>query len=81
MLGLHEGAVVGMADGYAQATGRPAFVNLHAAAGTGNAMGALTNSVVPHSPLVITAGSRSETRWATRSCSPTSTRRSCPGRW
>ncbi|WP_369370018.1 benzoylformate decarboxylase [Promicromonospora sp. Populi] len=31
-------------------------MNLHAAAGTGNAMGALTNAVVAHSPLVITAG-------------------------
>lgn len=39
VLGLHEGAVVSMADGYAQASGRPALVNLHAASGTGNAMG------------------------------------------
>ena len=31
VLGLHEGAVVGMADGYAQGTGRAAFVNLHTA--------------------------------------------------
>lgn len=56
ILGLHEGVVTGMADGYAQATGKPAFVNLHAAAGTGNAMGALTNARYSHSPLVITAG-------------------------
>jgi len=56
VLGLHEGAVVAMADGYAQATGRPTLVNLHAAAGTGNGMGVLTNSVYSHSPLVITAG-------------------------
>ncbi|MGV8872564.1 MAG: benzoylformate decarboxylase [Rhodococcus sp. (in: high G+C Gram-positive bacteria)] len=56
VLGLHEGAVIAMADGYAQASGRAAFVNLHAAAGTGNAMGPLTNSVYSHSPLVITAG-------------------------
>lgn len=27
ILGLHEGAVVGMADGYALASGKPAFVN------------------------------------------------------
>ncbi|CAM02420.1 benzoylformate decarboxylase [Saccharopolyspora erythraea NRRL 2338] len=45
-----------MADGYALARGGPALVNLHAAAGTGNALGALTNSVYSHSPLVITAG-------------------------
>lgn len=56
ILGLHEGAVVSMADGYALASGKPAFVNLHAAAGTGNGMGALTNSWYSHSPLVITAG-------------------------
>ncbi|MGW5201395.1 benzoylformate decarboxylase [Streptomyces spiralis] len=56
VLGLHEGAVVGMADGYAQATGRPVLVNLHAAAGSGNAMGALTNAVASRTPLVIVAG-------------------------
>ncbi|MEU3346455.1 benzoylformate decarboxylase [Streptomyces sp. NPDC006700] len=56
VLGLHEGAVVGMADGYAQATGRPVLVNLHAASGSGNAMGALTNSVASRTPLVMVAG-------------------------
>ncbi|WP_104056414.1 MULTISPECIES: benzoylformate decarboxylase [unclassified Arthrobacter] len=56
VLGLHEGAVISMADGYAQASGSATFVNLHAAAGTGNAMGGLTNAVYSHSPLVITAG-------------------------
>jgi benzoylformate decarboxylase len=56
VLGLHEGAVLAMADGYALASGHPAFINLHAAAGSGNAMGALTNSVYSHSPLIITAG-------------------------
>lgn len=56
MLGLHEGVAVGKADGYTQATGRPAFVNLHAAAGTGNGMGALTNAQAAHSPLIVTAG-------------------------
>lgn len=56
ILGLHEGAVLAMADGYALASDHSAFVNLHAAAGTGNALGPLTNSVYSHSPLVITAG-------------------------
>jgi benzoylformate decarboxylase len=56
ILGLHEGAVVGMADGYAQVTGKPVMVNLHAASGTGNAMGALANAVYARSPLVVTAG-------------------------
>ncbi|MCH8530378.1 MAG: benzoylformate decarboxylase [Saccharospirillum sp.] len=56
ILGLQEGAVLGMADGYALATGQPTLVNLHAAAGTGNAMGALTNAYYSQSPLVVTAG-------------------------
>src|SRR5699024_12466790 len=55
-LGLHEGAVVGMADGYSQVTGEPVRVNLHSASGTGNAMGALTNAYYARTPLVITAG-------------------------
>src|SRR5580704_8046356 len=55
-LGLHEGVVVGMADGYAQATGKPALVNLHSAAGTGNSMGALANAWNSHTPLIVTAG-------------------------
>ena len=41
VLGLHEGAVVGMATGYALGTGRPAFVNLHTAPGLGNAVNAI----------------------------------------
>jgi benzoylformate decarboxylase len=56
VLGLHEGAVVSMADGYAQATGRPVLVNLHAASGSGNGMGALTNAVAARTPLVVMAG-------------------------
>jgi benzoylformate decarboxylase len=56
VLGLHEGAVVGMADGYAQASGRPVLVNLHAASGSGNAMGALTNAAASRTPLVVVAG-------------------------
>jgi benzoylformate decarboxylase len=59
VLGLHEGAVLAMADGYAQATGRPAFVNLHSAAGLGNAMGNLANARAAHTPLVVTAGQQS----------------------
>jgi benzoylformate decarboxylase len=59
VLGLHEGVVLAMADGYAQATGRPAFVNLHSAAGLGNAMGNLTNARAAHTPLVVTAGQQS----------------------
>ena len=56
VLGLHEQVVVGMAEGYARATGRPALVNLHAASGSGNGMGALTNAHYGHVPLVVLAG-------------------------
>ena len=56
ILGLQEAAVVGMADGYAQATGRPSLVNLHTAPGLGNAVGAIFNAQANHSPVVITVG-------------------------
>jgi benzoylformate decarboxylase len=56
VLGLQEAVVVGMADGFAQATGRAALVNLHSAAGVGNAMGNIFTAFKNHTPLVITAG-------------------------
>jgi benzoylformate decarboxylase len=56
VLGLQEATVVAMADGYAQATGRPAFVNLHSVAGLGNAAGSLANARANGAPLVVTAG-------------------------
>ncbi len=54
--GLQEASVVAMADGYAQAAGRPGFVNLHTAGGLGHGMGALINAQVSNTPLVVTAG-------------------------
>jgi benzoylformate decarboxylase len=56
VLGLHEAVVVGMADGYAQASGRAAIANLHTAPGVGNAMGAIFNAQANHTPLLVTAG-------------------------
>src|SRR5882757_11590765 len=56
VLALQEAVAVGMADGYAQATGRPAHVNLHTAPGLGNGMGAIFNAQANHSPLLVTAG-------------------------
>ena len=50
VLGLQEACVVGMADGYAQASGNAAFVNLHSAAGVGNAMGAIYTAFKKGSP-------------------------------
>jgi benzoylformate decarboxylase len=52
ILALHEGVAIGIADGYAQATGRTALVNLHSTAGTGNAMGGFANAWNAHSPLL-----------------------------
>lgn len=56
VLGLQEAAVVGMADGHAQVTGKPTLVNLHTAPGLGNAVGAIFNAQANHSPVVITVG-------------------------
>jgi benzoylformate decarboxylase len=56
VLGLQESIVVGMADGYAQATGNAAFVNLHSAAGVGHAMGNIFTAFRNRTPMVITAG-------------------------
>src|SRR3984957_7166237 len=54
--GLQEATAVSMADGYAQASGKPAFVNLHTAGGLGHGMGAIMNAKIARTPLVITAG-------------------------
>ena len=56
VLGLQEASVVGMADGYAQATRNAAFVNLHSAAGVGHALGNIYNAFRNQTPMVITAG-------------------------
>ncbi len=56
VMGLQEAVVVGMADGYAQATRNAALVNLHSAAGVGNAMGNIFTAFKNRTPLVITAG-------------------------
>jgi len=56
ILALHEGVATGIADGYARASGRPAFLQLHITPGLGNAMGMLYNSYRTHTPLVVYAG-------------------------
>jgi benzoylformate decarboxylase len=56
VLGLQEAVVVGMADGYAQASGRTTVANLHTAPGVGNAMGAIFNAQANHAPVLVTAG-------------------------
>ncbi|MFL5104957.1 MAG: thiamine pyrophosphate-binding protein [Xanthobacteraceae bacterium] len=56
VLGLQEAAVMAMADGYAQASGKLAVVNLHVAPGLGNAMGMLYDAQKAASPILLTAG-------------------------
>lgn len=56
VLALQENVAVAMADGYAQASGRPSFVNLHTVAGLGGGMGNLTNAAANRTPMVVTAG-------------------------
>jgi benzoylformate decarboxylase len=56
ILGLQEASAVAMADGFAQATGKPALVNLHTSAGTGNGMGNIMTAFQNKTPLIITAG-------------------------
>src|ERR671932_2364103 len=56
VLGLQEAVAVGMADGFAQASGLPTQVNLHTAPGVGNGMGAIFNAQANKAPLVVTAG-------------------------
>jgi benzoylformate decarboxylase len=56
ILGLHEDIVVGMAAGYAQATGKPGVVNLHAAPGLAHGLGNIYDAYRAGIPLVVTAG-------------------------
>jgi benzoylformate decarboxylase len=56
VLGLQEAVAVGMADGFAQASGKIAHVNLHTAPGLGNGVGAIFGARANHAPLLVTAG-------------------------
>lgn len=56
VLGVHEGPLVAMADGYARATGRCSFVSLHIAAGLANGLIGLLNASRSRTPMVVTAG-------------------------
>lgn len=56
VLALHESVAMGMADGYAQATGRVAVVNVHVQPGLANAMSGILNAARSRVPLVVTVG-------------------------
>ena len=58
MLATQEGVAMGMADGYAQASGNPAVVNLHIEAGLANGISLLHHAMDGGTPLVLTAGNK-----------------------
>jgi benzoylformate decarboxylase len=56
VLGLTEPAVIGMADGYAQQSGRLAAVNVHVQPGLANALSGILNAARARVPLLVTVG-------------------------
>ena len=56
VLGLHEAAVIGMADGWAQATGGLAVANVHVQPGLANAMSGILNAARGRVPVLVTVG-------------------------
>ena len=56
ILTLQETIAVGIADGYARATHRPALVQLHSGVGLGNGIGMMYQANRGHAPLVVIAG-------------------------
>lgn len=56
VLGLFEGAVTGMADGYARMAGKPAVTLLHLGSGLGNGIANLHNAKRAQSPMVNVVG-------------------------
>jgi thiamine pyrophosphate-dependent acetolactate synthase large subunit-like protein len=56
ILGLQEAAIVGVADGYAQATQRPSVVQLHTGVGLGNGTSGLYHALRKRTPMVVLAG-------------------------
>jgi len=56
IVGLHEGIVIPMADGFHRVSLQPAFVNVHSTGGTAQMAGQLANAHYDGSALVITSG-------------------------
>jgi len=56
ILGLNEIVCAGMAEGYARASGKPGFLNLHTGPGVAAALPMLYNAYYGQVPLVITVG-------------------------
>ena len=53
-----EGVAMGMADGYARSTQRPAFVNLHIETGLANGISLLNNAYEGGTPMVLTSANK-----------------------
>ncbi|MFO1081838.1 MAG: thiamine pyrophosphate-binding protein [Reyranellaceae bacterium] len=60
VLGLQESIVIGMADGYARASGNLVSCNVHVAPGLGNAIGAIYTSFMTGTPMIVTAGQQEQ---------------------
>jgi benzoylformate decarboxylase len=56
ILALHEDSALGIAAGYAEASGKPAVVNLHTNPGLAHGLGNLYNAYRAGTPMIITAG-------------------------
>jgi benzoylformate decarboxylase len=56
VLGLHETVCAGMAEGYARASGKVGFLNLHTGPGIAAALPLLYNAYYGRVPLVVTVG-------------------------
>ena len=65
VLALQEAVAIAMADGYAQASGGLAAVNVHVAPGLGNAMGMLYDAQKAGAPMLLTAGQHDQSFTAT----------------
>ena len=59
---LHEAVALSAATFFSKASRGPAVVNLHAAAGLGNALGALYGALKARAPIVVTTVSGSRFR-------------------
>ena len=64
IMGLHEGIVISMADGYHRVTQQPSFVNVHVIAGTAQAAGQMYNASRDGSSIVVTAGLNDNELWS-----------------
>ena len=64
IMGLHEGIVISLADGYYRTSGKPGFVNINVIAGTAQAAGQMYNASKDGSALVVTAGLNDNELWS-----------------